>query len=144
MSSRRLFYALAPDKHSACGASLRIHLPFHRDCSGRPSSMCIWCPPDIGQESCVWEEQGASAIWHTVWRVVTLFSESLSFSGPVFGTAIETNLIRRAMSGAISQDNRLRLLMPPSSMHQTSYSLLFGETVREKCSEHKCALSHRW
>ena len=38
---------------------LRVHLLLHHDCSGRPSSMYVWSPRDIGRESWVWEEQEA-------------------------------------------------------------------------------------
>ena len=44
---------------SPAGSSRRIHLAFERDCSGRPSSMHMWSPHDIGRESWVWEEQEA-------------------------------------------------------------------------------------
>ena len=40
---------------------LRVHLLLHHDCSGRPSSMYVWSPRDIGRESWVWEEQ--EALW---------------------------------------------------------------------------------
>ena len=40
-------------------SSHRIHLALERDCSGRPSSMHMWSPHDIGRESWVWEEQEA-------------------------------------------------------------------------------------
>ena len=37
----------------------RVHLALECDCSGRPSSMYMWSPHDIGRESWVWEEQEA-------------------------------------------------------------------------------------
>ena len=40
-------------------SSHRIHHSLERDCSGRPSSMHMWSPHDIGRESWVWEEQEA-------------------------------------------------------------------------------------
>ena len=49
---------LSPPTHDS---SRRIHLALERDCSGRPSSMHMWSPHDIGRESWVWEEQ--EALW---------------------------------------------------------------------------------
>ena len=43
----------------AADPSLRIHLQLNRDCRGRPSSMYMWCPHDVGRESWVWEEHEA-------------------------------------------------------------------------------------
>ena len=44
------------------GSSRWIHLAPERDYSGRPSSMYMWSPHDIGRESWVWEEQEALQI----------------------------------------------------------------------------------
>ena len=38
---------------------LLLRLSPHCDCRGRPSSMYMWSPHDIGRESWVWEEQEA-------------------------------------------------------------------------------------
>ena len=53
---QRALKTTAPLEHS-----LPVHFSPHCDCRGRPSSMYMWSPHDIGRESWVWEEQ--EALW---------------------------------------------------------------------------------
>ena len=48
ISDPRRIVVLSPPAHDS---SHRTNLSFERDCSGRPSSMHMWSPHDIGRES---------------------------------------------------------------------------------------------